>query len=321
MNDLNAVGRDPWIRSLGNTGLSVSAVVAGGAPLGGMPEAFGYDVDEDAAVDLVQAILGSRIRSIDTSNGYSDGRSEERIGKGIALAGGLPPDFLVSTKVDPKNGDYSGERVRASVLESKARLGMDFLPLVHLHDPEGYDFSSLSAPGGAVDTLVHLVEEGEIGHIGLAGGDVRELSPYLDLGVFEVLLTHNRWTIVDRSASDLIRRALSGGMGVLNAAIYGGGILANPAGGSTKYGYREASSATLAAIRSMAELAREYETDLPTVALQHSLRDPKISATVIGFSKPSRLDSIVEAAAHELPQEFWDRLETLVPAAENWLDS
>jgi D-threo-aldose 1-dehydrogenase len=54
------------------TGLKVTVVCAGGGPLGSMPENFGYEVSEDDAVDLVQAILASPIRFLDTSNGYSE---------------------------------------------------------------------------------------------------------------------------------------------------------------------------------------------------------------------------------------------------------
>lgn len=202
-----SIGERPWLRRLAGTGVTVSAVIAGGAPLGGMPKSFGYDVPENDAVDFVETLLTSPIRAIDTSNGYSDGRSEQRIGKAIARAGTKPEDFVVLTKVDARNGDYSGERVRASVRESKARLGLDSLPIVYLHDPEFHSFAELTARGGAVDALVELAKEGEIGHVGLAGGDVHEMSRYLDLGVFEVLLTHNRWTLVDRSASALIDQA------------------------------------------------------------------------------------------------------------------
>ena len=102
-------------RLLGSTGLLVTALCVGWGPLGSMPEAFGYAVSEDDAIDLVTAVLASPIRVIDTSNGYSDGESERRIGAGIARAGGLPDDFLVVTKVDARDGDYSGARVRESV--------------------------------------------------------------------------------------------------------------------------------------------------------------------------------------------------------------
>lgn len=309
-----------WKRSLGATGLTVTAVCAGGAPLGSMPENFGYEVAEQDAVQLVQGILSSPIRFLDTANGYSCGRSEERIGEGIRRSGGLPDDFLVATKVDAKNGDYSGNRVLTSIRESKERLGLRTLPLVYLHDPEFEDFGTMTRPGGAVEALVRLREDGEIGHIGLAGGEVHQMARYLELGMFEVLLVHNRWTVVDRSATELIQQAQDLGVAVVNAAIYGGGILANPNAGNPNYGYRPAKPATLAAIRQMSDLCARWKTELPTAALLASLRDSRIASTIVGFSKASRLKSIMDAAATELPEEFWCALERLTPARENWLD-
>jgi D-threo-aldose 1-dehydrogenase len=284
-----------------------------------MPENFGHAVSYDDGVALVDYILDSPVRVLDTSNGYSAGESERRIGAGIARHGGLPADFLVTTKVDPDGGDYSGERVRASVAESKLRLGLDQLPLVYLHDPEYHDFTDLSRPDGAVDTLMALRDEGEIGHVGLAGGDVHEMSRYLALGGFEVLLTHNRWTLVDRSATDLLAQAEEAGVAVVNAAIYGGGILAKP-GSSAKYGYRPASRETLRAIDQMAELCRQHGTDLATAALQTSVRDPRISTTVVGLSRPSRLDSLVTSLSVELPAELFEGLTDRLPTQSNWLD-
>lgn len=311
----------PWLRPLGSTGIEVSAVCAGGAPLGSMPENFGYEVAEPDAIELVEAILESPIRFLDTSNGYSGGQSELRIGKGIAAYGGLPSDFVVATKVDPKNGDYSGERVRASVRESKFRLGLDTLPLVYLHDPEFHDFRAMAAPGGAVETLFALRDEGEIGTVGLAGGDSRVMRRYLPLGDFGVVLVHNRWTLVDHSAEAFIADAHAAGAAVVNAAIYGGGILANPRGGGARYGYRDAPRETLSAIAAMADVCEANGTDLATVALVASLRDPLISSTIVGFSKIARLNSILEAATVSFSSEFWATIETLRPAPEHCLDA
>ena len=145
----------------------------------------------------------------------------------------MPEGVVIATKVDPSGRDYSADRVRASVAESRERLGIDQLPLVHLHDPESFDFAEMSAPGGPVEALVQLRDAGEVGAIGLAGGRVQEIAKYLDLGVFDVLLVHNRWTLVDRSAGPLLDEAVRQGMGILNAAVYGGGILAFQAGGPT----------------------------------------------------------------------------------------
>ena len=316
---MTAPGSDGWVRPLGSTGLRVTAVTVGGAPLGSMPENFGHEVSYDDGVALAAYVLDSPVRALDTSNGYSGGESERRIGAAIAQRGGLPEDFLVATKVDARGRDYSGARVRASVAESQQRLGLDHLPLVFLHDPEFHDFDELSATGGAVDTLMTLRDEGVIGHVGLAGGTSQEMQRYLALGGFEALLVHNRWTLVDRSATELVAQAEDLGVALVNAAVYGGGLLAKP-GSTTKYGYREASPATLAAVEAMRGVCVEHGTDLATAALQASVRDPRVSTTVVGLSRPARLDALVAALGTELPDALFDALEDLRPPREHWLD-
>ena len=309
------------LRPLGATGLLVSAVTLGGAPLGSMPENFGYEVAERDGIDLVRAVLRSGIRTIDTANGYSDGRSEERIGRAVAEEGGLPPDVLLITKVDQRDGDYSGERVRASLRESRERLGVDPLPLVHLHDPEFHDFAAMTAPGGAVEALVAARERVEVQHIGLAGGDVHEMRRYLDLGVFEVLLVHNRWTLVDRSAGPLIEESVARGMGVVNAAVLGGGILTGSSRRTDQYGYRTAPQPVLDAVDAMHGVCRAHGTDLATAALRFSTRDPRIHSTVVGISKPERIAPTLAAAEADLPEALWDDLESLLPEPRYWLDA
>lgn len=308
-----------WVRPLGATGLDVTALSVGGGPLGSIPVQAGREGAQDDGVALAAYVLGSPCRVLDTSNGYSGGESERRIGAAVALRGGLPDDFLVMTKVDARDGDYSGDRVRASVAESKERLGLDTLPMVFLHDPEYFDFAQMSAPGGAVDTLVRLREEGEIGHVGLAGGPAPEMQRYLALGVFEVLLVHNRWTLVDRSATALLEQAEQAGIPLVNAAVHGGGILGKP-GTTTQYAYREAEPAVFAAVDAMARLCEEHGTTLATAALQASVRDPRVTTTLVGLSSPARLDSLLGSLEEDLPDDLFAGLEALRPAPEHWLE-
>ncbi|HEV7957509.1 MAG TPA: aldo/keto reductase [Marisediminicola sp.] len=309
------------LRALGGTGIEVSPITLGGAPLGSMPDNFGHEVAEADAITLVGEVLRSGIRTIDTSNGYSDGRSEERIGKAIAEFGGLPADVTVITKVDARDGDYSGERVRRSLGESAERLGISPLPLVHLHDPEFHEFAAMAVPGGAIDALVDAKARGEIGHIGLAGGDVNEMRRYLDLGVFEVLLVHNRWTLVDRSAGPLLERAAELGVGIVNAAVLGGGSLADEGGRTTNYGYRPASAETLDSIARMREVCRKWDTTLAAAAVRFSTRDSRMASTIVGIGRTARIQPTLDAAVLDRPDEFWDELEELVPSPENWLDA
>jgi D-threo-aldose 1-dehydrogenase len=284
-----------------------------------MPKLYGYDVSESAAVDFVLALLRSPIRAIDTSNNYGDGTSERRIGTAIALAGGLPDDFSVITKVDRAGEDFSGARVRESFRESTERLGVQRVPLLFLHDPDAFEFGYMTSAGGAVDALVQLRDEGFADAIGVATGDTRLLHRYLDLGVFDVILCHNRFTLVDRSADELFTRAVELGVGVLNAAVYGGGILARPRE-STTYSYKPASRELLEAIAGMDTVCTRAGIDLATAALQFSLRDPRIDATVVGITSESRISSLIASAGVHIPDAVWDELENLVPPASTWLD-
>ena len=308
-----------WMRPLGGTGLHVSAVTLGGAPLGSMPTNFGHETSYDQGVAVVCSALDSPIRAIDTANGYSGGESERRIGAAVAAQGSLPADFVVMTKVDARDGDYTGERVRASIRESRERLGLDRLPLVFLHDPEYHDFAQLSAPGGAVETLFRLRDEGVVGHVGLAGGPVEEMNRYLDLGGFEALLVHNRWTLLDHSAGDLIQRADEEGIALLNAAIYGGGLIADP-NGRTDYAYQPAPEPMLRAARAMSEACTARGLSLATAAVHASVQDRRVTSTVIGLSTPARLRTLLEALTTDVPADLLTELADLLPDRSHWLD-
>lgn len=308
-----------WHRQIGRTSLFTSTIIAGASPLGSMPGLYGYDVDESAAVDFVRALLRSRIRAIDTSNNYGDGASERRIGKAISAEGGVPDGFSIITKVDSARGDFSGDRVRESLRESLERLGVESVPLLFLHDPDAFDFEYMTSAGGAVDALIQLRDEGRAGAIGVATGDTRLLHRYLDLGVFDAILCHNRFTLVDRSADELYTRAVGMGVGVLNAAVYGGGVLARPRE-STTYSYQPASRELLEAIAAMDAVCTRAGTDLATAALQFSLRDPRIDATVVGITSERRIASLIASAGAHIPDAVWDELESLVPPASTWLD-
>lgn len=309
-----------WLRPLGTTGLIVSAIAAGGGPIGGMPELFGYDVPERQGIDLVRDILQSPIRMIDAANGYSDGKSEQRIGDAARESGKLPNGFLVATKVDPKDGDYSGKRIYDSIRESQDRLGCETFPLVQLHDPEFYPDAEFDLPGGAIEALLQLRDEGVIEHLGVAGGHVPTLNRMLDSGVFEVILTHSRLTFLDRSADELVDRAVEGGLGVMNAAVLGGGLLASR-GARPVYGYRPARPEILDAARLMHDLADELGVSLADAAVQQSLHDSRIDVTVVGFSKPARLSSLLASLEQPIDDEFWTRMNTLLPSPHLWLDA
>lgn len=301
-------------RALGTTGLSVTPLMVGGAPLGSMPSNFGYDVSVEDGVATARAALTGPIRGIDTSCAYSRGESERRIGMAIAEVGGVPGDYLLATKItrDLDTGDFSGEQMRKAIAGSLARLGVDRVPLLYLHDPENTTFEAATAPGGPVDVLRELKDTGVAQAIGVAGGDTATIMEYVRTGYFDVLLTHNRWTLVNRTADRLIDAAVERGMGVVNAAVFGGGILATGSSASSRYGYREAPEELLDAIREVEALCKEADVPLAAAAVQFSARDPRIASTVVGVSRPSRIAESVAAVELDIPAELFDTVDRVV---------
>lgn len=310
-----------WMRPLGRTGLRVSAVTLGGSPLGSMPALFGYETPEEQAIALVADVCAGPIRSIDTANMYGDGRSEVRIAAGLERAGAAAVGMLIATKVDAKDGDYSGARVVRSVEESRARLGMEHLPLVYLHDPEYAPDAGFDRPGGAIEALIELKDRGVIGHIGIAGGHVPTIGRLMGTGAFEVLLTHSRASLVDGSANGLIDRAKAEGMGVANAAVYGGGLLASRTAPPLYSNFTPARPEILAAASALFDLADEFGIALADAAVQHSLRDGRIDTTVVGVSKPERIPLLLAGLSVPIPDEFWRRAAELMPDERLWIDS
>lgn len=312
------------VKTLGSTGIVVTELCFGASPIGSLPGLDGQDVEGDRGVATVEAVLSSPIRFIDTSNGYgTDGQSERRIGIALARTGGLPSDVVIASKVDPATGsmDFSGDRVRRSFEESLERLGLDRVPLLHLHDPERITFEEGVAPGGPLRALVDLKERGLVDAIGVAGGPVGLLRRYLDTGEFDVVLSHNRLTLLDRSAEPLFHTARERGIGVLNAAPYGGGILSRGVAAVPRYAYGLGAAEAVEAARAMEAACARYDVPLGAAALQFSLRSDLVDSTVVGMSSPGRIAETEALAATPIPDALWDELAALLPAPANWLDA
>ena len=301
------------LRPFGKTPLRVTSLCVGCAPLGSMPEAFAYDVAESQALDTLRACFQSPINFLDTAYSYGDGESERRIGIVLRELGGVPPGYVVATKADRslQTGDFSGEQIKRSVERSLKLLGLSQLPICYLHDPEHAPFDDIMAKGGAVDTLLKLKSLGYIGHVGMAGGPVDLMQRYIETGIFEALITHNRYTLLNRSANRLLDVAHRQGIAVLNAAPYGSGILAKGPDAYPRYAYQEAASELVERVRAMDAICREYGIPLAAAALQFSLRDPRITSTIIGLSKAERLAQTVALAKQPIPDELWPKLDAV----------
>ena len=305
-------------RPFGKTGLSVTPICIGTSALGSFPAQYGYEVSSERAAATLRRVFEGPVNFVDTSNEYGNGESERRIGRVLAELGGVPAGVVLATKVDPLPGsrDFSGPRVRASVAESLQRLGLDHLQVVYLHDPEKITFTEATAPGGAVDALIQLREEGVIKYLGVAGGPIDLMRQYLATGVFETVISHNRYTLVDQSAEPLLNDAVQRGIAFVNAAPYGGGMLVKGPDLVPKYCYQPASADTLDRVRKMQQICESYAVPLAAAALQFSLRESRIVSTIVGITEPDRVDQTLRLAEWPIPDKLWEDLKPLIAAGK-----
>lgn len=318
-------------KPLGSTGLAVGGITIGTSPLG--RDTVIGSADEAAAVSTATAMLTGPFPLIDTSNEYAGGRSEAVLGLALAAltdagarrdAGSIPARTAtarivtarIMTKVDrdPHTGVFDRDRVLRSYDESLQRLGVDRVEVLHLHDPYTVTFAEAMGPGGAVEGLFELRDSGAVDAIGIATGPIADLMDYVETGAFDVLLSHNRFTLVDRSAQPLFENARRRGMGVFNAAPFGAGILSRGAVPGATYGYRPATPELIAWVARAETTCREFGVTLPAVALHFSLRSALVDSTVVGVSSAARLNELSALAAVAIPDDVWPALAVLGPA-------
>ena len=306
--------------ALGRTHLSVSKLCFGTSALGDMPDTYGYGVDEHQAKETIRTIFAGPVNFLDTSRNYGLGRSEERIGAVIRERGGLPAGFVLSTKLDrdPETGRFDAAQARRSLEESLAALGLEQVHLLHLHDPEhAASLDEITGPDGALRELFKMRDEGLAMAVGLAAGRVDVMMPLLRDWDFDAVITHNRYTLVDQNAEPMIDFAHAKGIAVLNAAPYGSGVLAKGSDRYARYAYQDTTGDRLAPIHRLEEISRQHNIPLGALALQFSLRDPRITSTICGVSRPERIAQTLEWAQRPIPDLVWSELSSVPATTED----
>ena len=293
---------------IGSTALEVPAICFGMAPLGDMPDTYGHTTDEDDARATIRAAFSSPFPFIDTSRNYGLGKSEARVGAVIRELEGVPADAVISTKLDrDADNRFSRDQARRSLEQSFEALSVDRVDILHLHDPEHCaDIDEVVRE--AVPELFAMKEEGLCTAIGLAAGNVDVMMPILREHDFDCIITHNRFTLVNRNAEAMIDLARERGMSVLNAAPYAGGALAKGADSYRRYVYQEATEEMLAPIREVERICARHDTPTGIAALGLSIADPRIASTIVGVSTAAHVERTIEWAMSEVPQALRDEL-------------
>lgn len=301
------------ITMLSRSGLAIPALCFGTSGLGSMPDTYGYAVDDARARSTLDAILDGPVNFIDTSRNYGMGRSEQRIGEALRARGGLPKGFIVSTKLDrDADNRFDGAQARRSIEESLKALGLASVDMLHLHDPEyASDLSDVTKKGGAIDALMKMKEEGLCRAVGLAAGRTDVMMPLLRDFDFDVLISHNRYTLLNHHAVPMFELAKARNVAVLNAAPYASGILAKGASKQPLYSYMPASDDIKSRANAIEALCAKHDVPMGAAALQFSLRSPHVASTIIGVTSPERVKQTMDWAAQAIPEALWKDLAAL----------
>jgi D-threo-aldose 1-dehydrogenase len=280
-----------------------------------MTETFGYPVSEEQALATIRAALASPLNFIDTAAWYGDGESERRIGIVLKEFGGLPEGAVLQTKIgrSPDSFDFSGDVVRRRFERSFELLGVDHVHTVYLHGPEATTFEDAMAPGGPVEVLQGYKEQGTFDYLGVASDKSDVDLQYVEIGQFDAVICSNRYTLLNTNADRLHRIAAERGLAVLNAAPYGSGILSRGPASYSRYFYREAPKAMLERAFQLQAICDRYGIPLAAAALQFSLRDPFITVTIAGMSRPDRIQDTIDLATIAIPDELWEEIGALGP--------
>lgn len=306
-------------RALRDGGPRVSALSIGTSA---WKDAIAADRDPRAVLDRVLAgATAPHLSTIDTSNNYGHGVSEMVIGG--AIQGTVPDGVLIASKLDcdPESGDFSGERMWRSLEQSLERLGVDRLPLIHLHDPNELSYREAFARGGPVEALIQMRREGLAERIGVSGAWAPMLVQYATTGLFDAVVTHNRFTLVDRSAEVLLRVCAEREVAVFNAAPYGSAPLAKWPEPTDRYAYVPAHPELAASVEAMGRAAQDAGVPLGAAALQFSLRDLRVTSTIVGINTLDQLEQTLDWATRPIPDELWVQLEALVPPSYTWQEA
>lgn len=309
-------------RPIGQTGLEISRIGFGGAPLGDLKRA----PSDAASRDLLQAAWDAGIRYYDTAPFYGSGLSERRIGD--FLRDKPRDEYVLSTKVGrllvpdrdyamARHGDarampfrpvfdftYAG--VMKSFENSLQRLGLERIDILLLHDIGEFSQRERHAEamqqaldGGGIRALEELRAAGTIRAIGAGVNEWPIIDLLMDHGRFDVFLLANRYTLLDQEVIDtLLPRVQREGVAIVDGAPLNSGILATGPIPGAQFDYAPASEAMIEKTRRIKLLCDKYGTTLIRAALnfRSAIRPSPPSSPASPIQRSSRTTSPATAS-------------------------
>jgi D-threo-aldose 1-dehydrogenase len=289
-------------RTLGRTGLSVSPLALGAWGWGGQgPEPTRVDSEEEV-LEILKAAFAAGVNFINTAEAY---QNEEIIGR--VLADAAPPEDLVVATAYGHGEPMTEDAARRAVDAALARLGLDVLPLMYLHEPLE-EWSSVVGAGGALQGLRRAQDEGLLGHVGVATGALGVQQNAVSSGEIDVIQFPRLFTLVNDIArsSGLIADARGRGIGTVAAAPFGGNLLAG--GREALYVYEPASSELAAARERLEAAGRAEGIALKSAAIAYVAGEELIDSTIVGVASVSQVRENCDALRHADERDVLERI-------------
>ncbi len=320
-------------RPVGQTGLEVSVLGFGSAPLGG----FRGAIPEDNAQATIRNAYDGGLTLFDTSPYYGYGRSEHRCGHFLRQR--PRHSYVLSTKVgrwlkplrqdeptdDLRPGgmpfrpvfDYSYDGAMRSYEQSLLRLGTGSVDILLIHDVDIFTHGSAEAASrrfddameGAYPALDELRRNGDIRAIGVGLNETEWCQRFLEAADIDCMLLAGRYTLLEQGALDeLLPACEAKQVSVILGGPYNSGILASGSVAGAKYDYADAPPDILARVAHIQDVCGRHGVPVQAAALQFPLAHPAICAVIPGAMRPEEVTQNIAFMGMPIPGALWDDL-------------
>lgn len=295
-------------RPLGRTGLIVSEIGFGCAPLG---DEYGA-IDDAGSERLVHAAIAEGITLFDTAPYYGRTLSEERLGKALE---GKRDGVVLATKC-ARHGreefDFTAAGVRRDLRSSLKRLRTDHIDIYQIHDVEFGDETLILEE--TLPALMKMKEEGEILSLGITGLSLPMLARIAKAFPVDTILSYCHGDLLARDFTPALGGiAESDGVGLINASVTHMGVL-TPQG---QQDWHPAPKEVFEAGDRVRELCESAGMNPAEVALRFALDYPGPDSTLIGVSDEAQLQSCLSVSEMEMPAGLLNELDLAIAPALN----
>lgn len=280
-----------------------------------------WTLPEESSRPLIQRALEGGINFFDTANNYSEGSSEEIVGRALRDFA-RRDEVVVATKVYHQVGDLPEGLSRAQILrsidDSLRRLGMEYVDLLQIHR---WDYTTPIEE--TLEALNEVVKAGKARYIGASSMHARQFAQALELqerhGWARFVTMQDHYNLIYREEeNEMLPLCNRAGVSVIPWSPLARGRLTRPWGettarlvsdefGQSLYSASDSNDELIAA--NLAEVAEELGVGRAQVALAWLLSKPGVAAPIIGASRQDQLDELLNAVDLTLTPEQVEKLE------------